>query len=61
MIVPTILPSLSMSILTAAGRFGNPGILIILPEIATKNPAPADGIRSLILTVKPLGRPSRVG
>jgi len=50
-----------MSILTAAGRFGNPGILIILPEIATKNPAPADGIRSLILIVNPLGRPSSVG
>ena len=45
--------------MTAAGRFGSPGIRIISPEIATKNPAPADGIISLILTVNPVGRPSK--
>ena len=45
--------------MTAAGRFGSPGIRIRSPEIGTKNPAPAEGIISLILTVNPVGRPSK--
>ena len=38
---PTMLPSASMSILSDAGFFGRPGIVIISPESTTMNPAPA--------------------
>ena len=50
-----------MSINSAAGFLGNPGISIIDPAIATKNPAPADNLTSLIVIVNPVGRPSRFG
>ena len=43
---------------TAAGTFGSPGILMISPLIATRKPAPVLGIKSLIVTVNPLGLPS---
>ena len=39
---PTILPSGLMSIASAAGTFGKPGIVMISPQIATTNSAPAD-------------------
>ncbi len=38
---PTILPSASMSMLSEAGFFGRPGIVMISPDSTTMNPAPA--------------------
>ena len=37
-----------MSILSAAGIFGRPGIVIISPQTMTINSAPADNLTSLI-------------
>ena len=37
-----------MSILSAAGTFGRPGIVIISPQTMTINSAPADNLTSLI-------------
>ena len=50
-----------MSINSAAGFFGSPGISIISPAIATINPAPADILISFIFTVNPSGRPRSAG
>src|SRR5699024_12093857 len=47
------------SISSAAGCFGRPGMVIIAPVKTTMKPAPIDGSNSLILTVKPDGRPIR--
>ena len=41
-------PSSSISILSAAGIFGNPGIVIISPHTITINSAPADNLTSLM-------------
>jgi len=38
-----------------------PGISIMLPAIATTNPAPADNVTSLIVSVQPDGAPIIVG
>ena len=38
---PTMLPSASMSMLSDAGFFGRPGIVMISPDSTTMNPAPA--------------------
>jgi hypothetical protein len=37
-----------ISIFSAAGSFGSPGIVIMSPVKATINPAPIDGFNSLI-------------
>ena len=47
--------------LFAAGTLGKPGIVIISPVNATKNPAPIDGFNSRIVIVNPSGRPNNVG
>ena len=39
---PVIFPFSSTSILSAAGFFGSPGIVMIAPVMATTNPAPAE-------------------
>ena len=58
---PVILPFSSMSILSAAGRRGRPGMVIISPVSTTMKPAPAEILTFLTVTVKPSGAPSRVG
>jgi len=50
-----------MSIFSAAGVFGKPGIRIIVPAIGTIKPAPDESSTSLILTVNPSGRPLMFG
>ena len=50
-----------MSIFSAAGTFGSPGIVIISPASATINPAPFEIRIVLISTVKPVGRPRSDG
>src|SRR5512146_579844 len=57
---PTMLPSASMAIRSAAGSRGSPGMVMISPACATMNPAPADGRTSLTVMRKPDGRPRRV-
>ena len=54
-------PFSSMSIDSAAGFFGNPGIVMIDPVTATRNPAPADSLTSRTVTVNPDGLPSSDG
>ena len=41
-----------------AGLEGNPGIVIMLPSIATTKPAPALSLNSLTGSVNPLGAPN---
>ena len=48
---PTILPSAPTSMASAAGTFGRPGIVMISPQIATTNSAPADSRTSRTLIV----------
>ena len=50
-------PFSSTSIRSAAGDFGRPGIVIILPVSATRKPAPAETRISRTVTVKPSGAP----
>ena len=50
-----------MSINSAAGFLGNPGISMTVPAIATRKPAPADNLTSLIVILNPVGRPNRFG
>ncbi len=54
---PEIFPSLSISIPSATGVGGNPGIRIISPRIGITKPAPAAYSNSLTVTIKFLGRP----
>ena len=56
-----IFPSSVTSILTAAGTFGSPGMVIISPESATTNPAPALTLTLRMVSVKPSGAPSFCG
>ena len=58
---PLIRPFSSTSIRSAAGTFGNPGMVMISPVRATRKPAPADTFRFRTVTVKPRGAPSREG
>ena len=58
---PTALPFSSTSILSAAGLFGNPGIVMIAPVKQTRKPAPIFGITSLTVIENPLGRPINLG
>ena len=50
-----------MSIFSAAGISGKPGILIILPVIGMINPAPAAISICRTVTTKSFGRPSNFG
>jgi len=45
---------------SAAGTFGNPGMVMMSPVSATMNPAPALTFSWRTLSVKPLGAPSSV-
>ena len=47
-----------MSIASAAGTLGRPGIVIIVPVITTINPAPFETLISLTWILKSVGRPS---
>ncbi len=46
---PTIWPSAPTSIESAAGTLGRPGMVMISPQIATTNSAPADSRTSRTL------------
>ena len=50
-----------MSISSAEGFLGSPGISIISPAIATKNPAPAESLTSFTVISNPVGLPSSFG
>ena len=50
-----------MSIFSDVGFAGRPGIVVILPVIGTKNPAPAENLISLTVILKPLGLPKYFG
>ena len=52
---PVILPSASTSMLTAAGFLGRPGMVMMLPQMTTTNPAPAARRTSRTSIVKPVG------
>ena len=56
-----MLPSLSQSILSAAGAFGSPGIVIISPVKTTIKPAPAERVTSRTVILKFSGLPNFVG
>ena len=56
-----ILPSSSISILSAAGTFGRPGMVIISPQTMTINSAPAESRTSLIGISWLEGAPLSVG
>ena len=49
-----------MSINSAAGFLGNPGISMIVPAIATRKPAPADNLTSLIVILNLIYRYNRM-
>ena len=55
---PVILPFSSTSIFSAAGTLGKPGIVIMSPVRATRNPAPAETFRFRTVMVKSRGAPS---
>src|SRR5215467_8341758 len=59
--MPVIFPESSTSIEAARETFGRPGINIILPEITTTKPAPAESEAFVTLRVQPVGAPSRLG
>ena len=50
-----------MSILSADGTLGNPGMVITSPQTATMNSAPAARRTSRTLSVWPLGAPRAAG
>src|SRR5271170_4702667 len=58
---PEILPSASISIELAAGTLGNPGMVMISPQIITTTCAPAASRTSRILTTWPEGAPRSFG
>ncbi len=58
---PCTKPCSSNPMRSAAGALGSPGIVMISPQIATTNPAPADSLTSRIGSTWPSGAPSRVG
>src|SRR5207245_6252894 len=58
---PTTFPVASMSMVSAPGTFGRPGIVRMSPAYATTKPAPAESAASRIVTVNPRGRPRRFG
>ena len=50
-----------MSIFSAAGCFGSPGIFRIFPVITTMNPAPLEIEMSFTCILKFEGRPNKAG
>src|SRR5574343_935019 len=50
-----------MSIRSAAGAFGKPGMVIMSPAMATMKPAPLAKRTSLISTLCPVGAPLALG
>src|SRR4051812_15996345 len=58
---PTILPSAPTSMESAAGTFGRPGIVMISPQIATTNSAPALSRTSRTGIENPFGAPLESG
>src|SRR5262249_39359551 len=56
---PTILPSVPTSMASAAGTLGRPGIVMISPQIATMNSAPAESRTSRTVTTWSVGAPLR--
>src|SRR2546423_3772974 len=54
---PTIRPSAPTSIESAAGTLGSPGMVMISPQIATTNSAPAESRTSRTVTMWPSGAP----
>ena len=54
---PLICPFSSISMLSAAGLFGRPGMVSTFPVSATMNPAPSDGRNSRTVMRKPYGAP----
>src|SRR5437660_6178891 len=58
---PTIRPSAPTSIESAAGTLGSPGMVMISPQIATTNSAPAESRTSRTVTVWPSGAPLTSG
>ena len=59
--MPMTLPASSTSSFCACGTLPRPGISIMLPAIATTNPAPADSVTSLMVSVHPDGAPIIAG
>ena len=47
--------------LSAAGTFGRPGMVMISPVMTTMNSAPAESLSSRTGTVKPRGAPRLAG
>jgi hypothetical protein len=45
----------------AAGTFGSPGIVMMSPQMATMNSAPAESLTSRTCSTWPLGAPSFFG
>ena len=58
---PVMMPASLISIFSAAGTFGNPGMTIISPVRATINPAPADTRTSLTERSKSVGQHNSSG
>src|SRR5262249_45116513 len=58
---PSISPSSRRWIASADGTRGRPGIVMMSPQIATTNPAPADSRTSRTGSVKPSGAPMTDG
>src|SRR5215218_4466598 len=58
---PTIFPSAPTSIESADGTLGKPGIVMISPQIATMNSAPAESRTSRTGMLKPVGAPLASG
>lgn len=58
---PLIVPSSSISIASAAGCLGNPGMVMIDPVYTTRNPAPAETLIPVTVMVNPLGHPGTFG
>src|SRR5690349_15080486 len=58
---PVMWPLASMSIFSAAGTFGRPGMSIMSPATATTNPAPAERRTSRTGNSDPWGAPMSLG
>src|SRR4029079_7615318 len=56
--MPMARPWSSTSSLCACGTLPRPGISIIAPAMATTNPAPAERVTSLIVSVQPAAAPT---
>ena len=59
--MPTIFPESSTSIEAARETLDRPGMSIMLPEITTTKPAPAESDAFVTFRVQPVGAPRRLG